>query len=177
MESKTTNETARDKTQKRRARDAESRSKPEDSHKEKRVRHEEADIPNKTAASSNESANIGRGQFRHSESTDRTETDSKDGYVSQLNTAVTDAARVASLLEEDLQLESVNAFFPNKIMALLDSGEEPQAMWWQPQGDSFCIVQANFDPVLKKHFQGTKFESFTRKLNRWYVHLLIASPS
>jgi HSF-type DNA-binding len=81
--------------------------------------------------------------------------------------AETDAARVASILEEDLQYGSVNLQFPEKIMSLLDSAEESQAMWWQPEGDAFCIVPASFDHVLMKHFQGTKFESFTRKLNRW----------
>lgn len=41
-------------------------------------------------------------------------------------------------------------------------------MWWLPDGDSFCLIPVVFaENVLDKHFQGTKFESFTRKLNRW----------
>lgn len=42
------------------------------------------------------------------------------------------------------------------------------SMWWLPDGDSFCLIPVVFaEKVLDKHFQGTKFESFTRKLNRW----------
>jgi HSF-type DNA-binding len=179
MESKATKkETAFEKQSKRTAQDQESCSKREDDWKEKRSRREEAhkqhgdfDSPN-AAVSSNEQASVAKGSFSHSAITHRTENKNPtDGDESQLNTAVTDAAHIASLLEEDIQLESANAFFPNKIMALLDSGKESEAMWWQPGGDSFCIVKANFDNILQAHFQGTKFESFTRKLNRWYVLL------
>lgn len=80
-----------------------------------------------------------------------------------------DAARVASILQEDSDLEYGNMFFPEKIMRLLDNGQESQSMWWLTEGDAFCFIPTNFDVVLDKHFQGTKFESFTRKLNRWYV--------
>jgi hypothetical protein len=108
----------------------------------------------------------------HCESTDSKESKHpsiplKNDYTSGQGKAETDAARVASILKEDLQYGSVNMPFPEKIMSILDSAEESQAIWWQPEGDAFCIVPANFDHVLMKHFQGTKFESFTRKLNRW----------
>jgi len=60
--------------------------------------------------------------------------------------------------------------FPEKLMALLD-GDHHQvssAMWWLPDGDAFCLVPSVFaEKVLDQHFSGTKFESFTRKLNRW----------
>jgi HSF-type DNA-binding len=60
--------------------------------------------------------------------------------------------------------------FPEKLMSLLDGEEMSDSMWWLPDGDSFCLVPVVFaERVLDKHFQGTKFESFTRKLNRWYV--------
>lgn len=63
--------------------------------------------------------------------------------------------------------------FPEKLMALLDGGRVSDVMWWLPDGDSFCLVPSLFaEKVLDQHFSGTKFESFTRKLNRWYVTLI-----
>lgn len=60
--------------------------------------------------------------------------------------------------------------FPEKLMALLDGNKVSDAMWWLPDGDAFCLIPVVFaEKVLDRHFQGTKFESFTRKLNRWYV--------
>jgi hypothetical protein len=58
--------------------------------------------------------------------------------------------------------------FPEKLMALLDGADVNDAMWWLPDGDAFCLIPVIFaERVLDKYFQGTKFESFTRKLNRW----------
>jgi len=58
--------------------------------------------------------------------------------------------------------------FPEKLMALLDGNEVSEAMWWLPDGDAFCLIPSLFaTAVLDQHFSGTKFESFTRKLNRW----------
>lgn len=66
--------------------------------------------------------------------------------------------------------------FPDKLMSLLDSDKVTEAMRWLRDGDAFCIAPALFtDRVLDKYFQGTKFESFTRKLNRWYVAQSIVS--
>lgn len=64
--------------------------------------------------------------------------------------------------------------FPEKLMNLLECGIVNDTMWWLPDGDAFCFIPNLFaEMVLDKHFQGTKFESFTRKLNRWYVYLQI----
>lgn len=58
--------------------------------------------------------------------------------------------------------------FPERLMSLLEGGSVEDAMWWLPDGDAFCLVPKIFsEKVLDKFFQGTKFESFTRKLNRW----------
>lgn len=66
-----------------------------------------------------------------------------------------------------IAIESGNPF-PGKLMDLLDSGVASDAMWWHDNGDCFCVVPKLFaEKVLDKYFQGTKFESFTRKLNRW----------
>lgn len=65
-------------------------------------------------------------------------------------------------------LETGYMSFPEKIMMLLNKTIAIDAMWWLSDGDAFCILPIPFtEKVLDKHFQGTKFESFTRKLNRW----------
>lgn len=74
------------------------------------------------------------------------------------------------LMEEESKFDSCFMSFPEKLMSLLNSEEVKECMWWLNDGDSFCLEPAGFaEKVLDKHFQGTKFESFTRKLNRWYV--------
>jgi hypothetical protein len=63
--------------------------------------------------------------------------------------------------------------FPDNLMSLLDSGVVSDIIRWLPEGDAFCLKPALFaERVLDKYFQSTKFESFTRKLNRWYVYSL-----
>ena len=61
--------------------------------------------------------------------------------------------------------------FPERLMDLLEKQVAKDAMWFLSGGDAFAIVPKLFsEQVLDKFFQGTKFESFTRKLNRWYVN-------
>ena len=58
--------------------------------------------------------------------------------------------------------------FPDKLMDLLNSGDFTSSMSWLPHGNGFCLHPDVFvKETLPKHFEGTKFESFTRKLNRW----------
>jgi hypothetical protein len=58
--------------------------------------------------------------------------------------------------------------FPERLMELFEGEVAKDAMWWLPGGDAFALSPDLFpDQVLQKYFQGTKFESFTRKLNRW----------
>jgi hypothetical protein len=58
--------------------------------------------------------------------------------------------------------------FPEKMMQILESAEYEDAIWWNPDRVGFSIVPKKFtEKVLTKYFQGTKFESFVRKLNRW----------
>ena len=64
--------------------------------------------------------------------------------------------------------EKAGITFPERLMALLDQEVEKDALSWLDDGDGFYIRPKIFsERVLNKHFQGTKFESFTRKLNRW----------
>jgi hypothetical protein len=58
--------------------------------------------------------------------------------------------------------------FPERLMELFEGDVAKDAMWWLPGEDAFALSSDLFpDQVLQKYFQGTKFESFTRKLNRW----------
>lgn len=62
--------------------------------------------------------------------------------------------------------------FPERLQAFLDDpdikGDYEDCFQWNPSGSAFCIHPSQFsEKILQKHFQGTKFESFTRKLNRW----------
>ena len=65
--------------------------------------------------------------------------------------------------------EELQMSFPERLMDLLQNGKDVErAMKWLPSGEGFTIVPSIFyDVVLDGHFHGTKFESFTRKLNRW----------
>jgi len=61
--------------------------------------------------------------------------------------------------------------FPERLMDLLEKGVAKDAMWFLSRGDGFAVVPKLFsEQVLDKFFQGSKYESFTRKLNRWYVN-------
>jgi len=61
------------------------------------------------------------------------------------------------------------ATFPEKLMEVLNSSEAKNAISWLPNGNSFVILSPNLltNNILPKHFKEAKFESFTRKLNRW----------
>jgi len=66
------------------------------------------------------------------------------------------------------EAERVVFTFPERLMELLDEEVALDSMWWLEDGKGFCVDPKVFaDKVLNKYFQGTKFESFTRKLNRW----------
>jgi hypothetical protein len=58
--------------------------------------------------------------------------------------------------------------FPDMLLSILEDEEFGDTVWWNQDGSAFCIVPSGFiEKVLEKHLQGTKFYSFTRKLNRW----------
>lgn len=71
-------------------------------------------------------------------------------------------------MEDFVDIEKAHFTFPERLMELLQEEQVKDAMWWLPGGHAFAIRPKIFyDAVLSKYFQGTKFESFTRKLNRW----------
>jgi len=59
--------------------------------------------------------------------------------------------------------------FAEKLMMLLTDPECSEAVEWLPDGTAFVITNPlRFaDLVLPKYFKSAKYESFTRKLNRW----------
>ena len=60
--------------------------------------------------------------------------------------------------------------FPERLMELITNETDKEALWWLPGGNAFCINSKKFTKtILANNFQGSKFESFTRKLARWYV--------
>ena len=86
------------------------------------------------------------------------------------NTVVsTDSKEKATLTMNDfVDITTAHYTFPERLMELLEDKSVEEALWWLPGGTAFCIRPKRFyDVVLARHFQGTKLESFTRKLNRW----------
>lgn len=64
--------------------------------------------------------------------------------------------------------EGEGVTFPERLMELVMNETDKQALWWMPEGKSFAIDSKKFTKtILAKNFQGSKFESFTRKLARW----------
>ena len=110
-----------------------------------------------------------------------------DDSVSVKKAAASSAAAAATtadvlLVDEHDMIEGSDELqlsFPERLMSLLQNSDNEisgntvvvdvtRAMRWMPGGDAFLIVPSIFyDVVLDGHFHGTKFESFTRKLNRW----------
>ncbi len=57
--------------------------------------------------------------------------------------------------------------FPERMMEILEKPNLTEAIYWLDDGKSFGLFPYPFiGKVLNVYFQGAKFESFTRKLNR-----------
>jgi len=65
--------------------------------------------------------------------------------------------------------------FPQRLMAILADSSLSEVISWLPHGRSFVIIRPDVltEQVLPKYLppvdarSGTKYPSFTRKLNRW----------
>ena len=58
--------------------------------------------------------------------------------------------------------------FPERLMSILQSGTVDHALKWAANGEAVAIMTEAFEKaVLEDHFHGSKYSSFTRKLNRW----------
>jgi HSF-type DNA-binding len=103
------------------------------------------------------------------EEKDDDEDDDDDDMVIPTTTTGEAAASTATTTDT-LKMNTGLLPFPENLMSLLDSQKVSDIIRWLPDGDAFCLIPSLFaEHVLDKYFQGTKFESFTRKLNRWYV--------
>ena len=59
--------------------------------------------------------------------------------------------------------------FPGRLMRILQSEVAPESIFWLPDGDKFAMHTETVEQVLVNHFQGAKWMSFTRTLNKWCV--------
>ena len=56
--------------------------------------------------------------------------------------------------------------FPRLLMKLLNEEAAGDALWWLPDGKAFAIDPKTVpSKILDKHFRGTKFSSFIRRLH------------
>jgi len=60
--------------------------------------------------------------------------------------------------------------FPERLMHILENSIAHDAVWWLGvDGDTVAIHSKNIkeSPILNSHFQGNRYTSFIRNLNRW----------
>ncbi|GAX29243.1 hypothetical protein FisN_28Lu115 [Fistulifera solaris] len=70
--------------------------------------------------------------------------------------------------------KKVEMTFPAKLMCILEDPDFQSCIYWSDEGDAFCVHPNLFtEKVLGPYFQGSKFHSFTRKLNRFQFKRLI----
>jgi hypothetical protein len=100
----------------------------------------------------------------NSKDTDSSPNKRKEILLDQATTSVDPGSATADTYAR----KECSMTFPRKLMRVLESQEFGDAIWWNSDGDAFCIDPKEFaEKVIEKHFQGTKFSSFTRKLKRW----------
>ena len=76
-----------------------------------------------------------------------------------------DKKETAGKSEFDKPPERLN--FPGKLMDLLQREDKPDGIYWLPCGTIFAMNTTKMEDILIHHFQGAKFMSFTRTLNKW----------
>ena len=60
--------------------------------------------------------------------------------------------------------------FPERLMQLINDNVAPDHVSWIDNEEAISFKTDGFqEQVLDKFFQGLKYDSFVRKLNRWYV--------
>lgn len=65
--------------------------------------------------------------------------------------------------------------FPQRLMSILGNEKNHDAICWLPSGRAFIIRNRNLfaAKIMPRFFpRKSKYSSFTRKLNRWYVLFL-----
>ena len=79
--------------------------------------------------------------------------------------------------QRDSKIPKKKDIFPQKLMEILCDPSLTDIVAWLPHGRSFVIIRPDkfTEQVLPKYMPAidastsTKYPSFTRKLNRWYV--------
>jgi hypothetical protein len=79
--------------------------------------------------------------------------------------------------EADSKSSKKKDIFPQKLMEILSDSTLTEIVTWLPHGRSFVMIRPDVftEKVLPKYMPpvdsraSTKYPSFTRKLNRWYV--------
>ncbi len=74
-------------------------------------------------------------------------------------------------------IRNTKEIFPERLMTILNDASLTDIISWLPHGRSFVIIRPDVftEQVLPKYLPpldsrtSTKYPSFTRKLNRWYV--------
>ena len=68
--------------------------------------------------------------------------------------------------------------FPERLMQLITECHRPEHVKWIEEEEAITFRVDGFQSeVLDIYFQGLKYESFVRKLNRWYVYISMSCRS
>lgn len=61
--------------------------------------------------------------------------------------------------------------FAERLMHVLDNEIAKESLWWLGNGEAIAVHPEKIkeSPVLASHFQGNRYTSFIRNLNRWCV--------
>lgn len=59
--------------------------------------------------------------------------------------------------------------FPEKLFHVLENSIAPESLWWLGEGEALAVHphKIQTSPVLESYFQGNRYSSFIRNLNRW----------
>ena len=59
--------------------------------------------------------------------------------------------------------------FAERLMHVLDNEIAKESLWWLGKGEAIAVhpEKIKASPVLASHFQGNRYASFVRNLNRW----------
>jgi len=93
--------------------------------------------------------------------------DSDKTATPKMDERKTDVAEEKEECDDDCQY-----IFPQRLMSVLADEANNEAICWLPHGRAFIIRNRNLfaEKVMPRFFpRKSKYSSFTRKLNRWYV--------
>jgi hypothetical protein len=75
----------------------------------------------------------------------------------------------APLEKEQKKRANKHISFPQKLMQLINDDTSPEYVHWIENEEAIAFKTEGFqENILDNYFQGLKYDSFIRKLNRWY---------